>query len=155
MSKFEQQKIGPQEKEIKKQVRKIKEIIEGEGKTAAKKVEFRLEKAEEELNRAGIETTQQELLRQVLKLLREDWGGLPEELNKEFLELEEKRVADKIAKEWTSGDGSELHQLLRKYVVEAKRQGIELDGKEIERRVRGLFTTKQKKQSKDLIIKAW
>lgn len=155
MSKFEQQKIGPQEKEIKKQVRKIKEIIEGEGKTAAKKVEFRLEKAEEELNRAGIETTQQELLRQVLKLLREDWGGLPEELNKEFLELEEKRIADKIAKEWTSGDGSELHQLLRKYVVEAKRQGIELDGKEIERRVRGLFTTKQKKQSKDLIIKAW
>lgn len=79
-----------------------------------------------EINSSGI-------LKKALEMLYNERGALPEKLEKEYVELIVKEVADAVIA------GQELYETLGKEMVELKRQGINIDGKKVEEKVRKII----------------
>jgi len=122
-------------------VNKLENLLEGNEGKVDEEAEALLAKAMKEFAEAGLAVTADELLVEAMEKLREKWGGLPGKSGEKLAALRETIIAGKIAGECRQG--SDLHDALRKYAVEGKRRGIDLDGKKIEGEVLEILSAQE------------
>ncbi len=131
MTKFEFEKREPEnviQQTIVNEAQKINRLIIQQDLKIDDSIRKRLEKSvldAKEKSNTLIEDS--DILRVALEILYQEQGALPENLEKEYIKLVAKEVTKAVI------TGQEPHQVLGQKVVELRKKGIKINGKEVEK----------------------
>ncbi|GEM_PF-1618267 len=141
MTKFEFEKRKPEkiiEQTTENEAQKIKRLIVRQNFKIDDCVEKHLEKSVlDAREKSGGAIENSDILRTALKMLYQEQGALSETLEKEYIRL----IAEEVTK--IVANGSELHQALGEEIVKLKREGINIDGKQVEERMKEINASQE------------
>lgn len=137
MAKFSYERKNPEyikQQSLENAAEKIKQVLSREDFRLVPLVEKKLKEEVRNIRQEiGIDISENEILKMALEKIYFDQGGWPEKLKGIYTDFIADEVVNKVAA------GEDVHKTLGAKIVELKRKGIEVDGKDIEERVRAKF----------------